>query len=342
MTGRGCMRISYPCPFCGYAHEVQVMEYQAKTVIKGEAVEYGNLVCRCDKAGKEFSPPKVQEESLFRAREAYKKKKGLLTAAEIKEIRDFYDLTQKEYARLLGVGDVTVQRYETKQIQDGIYDEAMRMTRKNPSWCLSLLEMHKADFSTEQYEKIRKTVVERIRQFGEEYFLKEMIRAKYAEFGVLSSKNGYCRLKLETLEAVLTYLAASIRPLYKEKLWKLLWYVDAEFYRQYKRAMTGLVYRRSAAGAVPIAGDEIIKLPGLRVSEKESGDSTVCRIFPNREVSLREFAFEELEVLQRIVKKFGNLETKALIKSIHAEAAFRNTGDHQIMEFSPETVIEDF
>ena len=190
MTGRGCMRISYPCPFCGYAHEVQVMEYQAKTVIKGEAVEYGNLVCRCDKAGKEFSPPKVQEESLFRAREAYKKKKGLLTAAEIKEIRDFYGLTQKEYARLLGVGDVTVQRYETKQIQDGIYDEAMRMTRKNPSWCLSLLEMHKADFSTEQYEKIRKTVVERIRQFGEEYFLKEMIRAKYAEFGVLSSKNG--------------------------------------------------------------------------------------------------------------------------------------------------------
>lgn len=48
--------------------------------------------------------------------DSYRKLEKLLTSKEIKQIRNKYKITQLEMAKLLGVGDVTVTRYETKQI----------------------------------------------------------------------------------------------------------------------------------------------------------------------------------------------------------------------------------
>ena len=43
-------------------------------------------------------------------------------------------------AKLLGVGDVTVTRYETKQIQDEAHDKIMRLIDKNALIALEYLE----------------------------------------------------------------------------------------------------------------------------------------------------------------------------------------------------------
>lgn len=342
MPGKELKRISYFCPFCGETHEIAVVRYMAETIIKGEKIEFQNTVYYCEKEESEFTPSKLLDENLFRARETYKKKKGLLTSEEIKEIREFYGLTQKEYARLLGLGDVTVQRYETKLIQDDTYDKMMRMTGENPSFCLDLLEKNKPSFKPERYEEIKRIMIEKVKQFSEAYFIRETIRAKYVEFDSPSSKNGYCRLNLKKLEAVMVYLATYIKPLYKVKLMKLLWYLDAEYYKRYQKAMTGLVYRHLAFGAAPIAGNELMKLSGIRVSEKEIGDSSAYQILPNREAGLGEFTFEELEVLQKVVKKFGDYKTKDIVDYMHEESAYQNTEDNQIIEFSAENRIRDF
>lgn len=64
--------------------------------------------------------------NLINSLDEYRKKKDLLTSKEIKEIREKYQLAQSEMAYLLNLGEITITRYETKQIQDASVDNMIR------------------------------------------------------------------------------------------------------------------------------------------------------------------------------------------------------------------------
>lgn len=85
-------------------------------------------------------------------------KKDLLTSKEIKDIRKKYDLTQSELAYLLNLGEVTITRYETKQIQDASVDNMLRELNDNPLLALKLLEKNKNKFK--RYEEIENKIKE--------------------------------------------------------------------------------------------------------------------------------------------------------------------------------------
>ena len=42
---------------------------------------------------------------------------------------------------------------------------------------------------------------------------------------------------------------------------KLLWYIDCIYYKENNKSLTGLVYVHQKMGALPIAYDELLKLP---------------------------------------------------------------------------------
>ena len=46
---------------------------------------------------------------------------------------------------------------------------------------------------------------------------------------------------------------------------KLLWYIDSIAYKENKKSLTGLVYTHQKMGALPIAYDELLKLPSIKV-----------------------------------------------------------------------------
>ena len=64
--------------------------------------------------------------NLLNARDAYRKKKGLLTSREIKMIRMENGLSQKEFAEMLGLDQQAIVRYETKAIQNEEVDCLLR------------------------------------------------------------------------------------------------------------------------------------------------------------------------------------------------------------------------
>lgn len=86
------------------------------------------------------------------AYDEYKKKKGLLTTKEIKEIRRKYDLTQKEYALAIGVGEITVHRFENGTIQTESIDSIMRLS-KNTINMYELLNQNREKLEKEVYER---------------------------------------------------------------------------------------------------------------------------------------------------------------------------------------------
>jgi putative zinc finger/helix-turn-helix YgiT family protein len=64
---------------------------------------------------------------------AYRKKHGLLSANEIRAIRDRFDLTQGDLAQLLHLGANTISRWESgRNVQTAAMDILLRLIRDLP------------------------------------------------------------------------------------------------------------------------------------------------------------------------------------------------------------------
>ena len=76
--------------------------------------------------------------------EEYRQKQGLLSAREIRAIRDRFGLTQSELAKLLRLGGNTVSRWESgRTVQTAALDILLRLIRDLPG-SLDYLQQHAA------------------------------------------------------------------------------------------------------------------------------------------------------------------------------------------------------
>lgn len=329
--------IEMDCPVCNKIHLLEQRKRVTQSLVKDEVVDYEEIYYLCplsDEEENEFVSAGLMDENLLKARDAYRQKKGLLTSNEIVEIRSYYGLTQSDFSALLGWGDVTVTRYESKTIQDETYDNIMRMVYENPMFALECIDKHKDRFTSDKYAKVRKSIANKVEKVGNLYLKKQEINSLYVNFVEENEFNGYKTLDIEKVANVIGYFAQFVDNLYKAKLMKLLWYADAVFYGRHGRSMTGLVYKHMPLGALPIAYDEIIYLPTVKVVEEIIYDDISYRIYPNKEVNISDFSLEELSVLEMVATTFKSYKSKEIVDYMHREKAYTDTLPNQLISFS--------
>lgn len=73
---------------------------------------------------------------------------NILTSNEIVDIRENYGLSQVDLAKLLGWGEATIARYESKAIQDEAYDNMLRIIKDNPLKAIEFLDKNRGKFTT--------------------------------------------------------------------------------------------------------------------------------------------------------------------------------------------------
>ena len=106
------------CPKC-FSNVDASITYRKETYsVKGDEVIIDAKVCLCPNCGETIWVPSVDEENIDKAYRAYQHKHRLLLPAQIKRIREKYQVTQSTFARLLGFGEKTITRYENGYIQD--------------------------------------------------------------------------------------------------------------------------------------------------------------------------------------------------------------------------------
>lgn len=337
--------IEMDCPICDKEHPVEMRKRLTQGVVKGEVVDYHEIYYLCpisDEEDDEFVPSSVMDENLLRARDAYRIKKGLLVSNEIIEIRQFYGLTQSDFSALLGWGEITINRYEGKTIQDETYDSIMRMAYQNPIFALECLDKHKERFATDRYELIRNNIAAKLVALGNIYLKTQEIKSLYVAFDEANDFNGYKILDIDKLASVMGYFAQFTSNLYKVKLMKLLWYTDALFFKRHGRSMTGLVYEHMTYGALPIGFNEILNLPTVKVIEEMIYEDISYRIMPNRQVNIAEFSTEELNVLETVATKFKNFKAREIVDYMHKERAYIETEDHNMIPYSLAKKLNEF
>ncbi|HEX9383936.1 MAG TPA: type II toxin-antitoxin system MqsA family antitoxin [Gemmatimonadaceae bacterium] len=131
------------CPECGVT--MKEKRGKLKLPVNGEEIsvpDATHLSCpKCHEVVLRFDDARRLRQ---RALEIYRAKYGLLTADEIRSIRERYGLTQAEIARLLRLGSNTISRWEAgRNVQTASMDMLLRMIRDLPG-SLDYLRKHAA------------------------------------------------------------------------------------------------------------------------------------------------------------------------------------------------------
>lgn len=339
-------KIHMECPLCGRTHEIEERGRTTMTIIKGDEVTYEERFYFCANAGEaenEFENGDMVNENLLKARNAYRVKHNLLTSDQIIEIRENYGLSQVDLARLLGWGEATISRYESRAIQDEAYDMMLRMIRDNPLKALEFLNRNSDKFTKSKRLTIKDKIIEKLDSYGKEFLTRQTLQGEYVIFDELSDSNGNTILNIDKIEAVISYFAEQESYLYKTKLMRLLWYADALSFMQYQKAITGLVYRHESMGALPIGHYSLMNLENLNIKEEESPNyDSMLQVYPNANMDYSVLSFEERAILDAVIAKFKNYKAADIINYMHEEKAYTETSFGEIIPFSLAKEIRAF
>lgn len=346
MSGSNLIRkVHMECPLCDKVHEIEERTRIAKTIIKGEEVNYKETYYLCrdsDEDENEFVTGKMENANLLNARNVYRMEHGLLTSDQIVAIREMYGLSQVDLARLLGWGEATISRYESKAIQDEAYDNVLRIIRENPKVVLELLQKNTKKFTATKKILIRQKITEKLDSSGREFLSRQSLESEYVNYQEPCDANGNTVLNIDKLEAVISYFARRVDNLFKVKLMKMLWFGDAEFYKKNQKTITGLVYCHDNMGALPIGHYKIVGLENVCMQEEDGFEMTKYRFGVNEQIDENILSQKEREVLDSVVRKFGAFKSREIVEYMHDEIAYTQTKDKEVIPFSLAGMIRDF
>lgn len=329
------------CPICDERHEFEEKVRTKKTIVKGELVEYDEVYFACNKFDEEneFANGKMMNANLLRARNAYRRKVGLLTSDEIVAIREKYGLSQVDLSNLLGWGEATISRYESKAIQDEPYDNILREIRNNPLRAFAYLEKNKEKLGV-KYSEIKSRILNCIDAYD---LNRQALEDEYVRYETMEEYNGNQRLDIDKLENMINFFASKMKGLYKVKLMKLLWYADSLSYKLNQCSMSGLVYSHYAMGALPKGHYKILGLRNVNVKEEyESSEVVKYHILPNDCFDESIFTEDELRILNRVVNKFKYMKVNEIVEYMHEEAAYIETQPDELIPFALAKKIREF
>ena len=265
---------------------------------------------------------KLGNENLRKIRNEYRKIKNLLTDEDIKNIRNQYNLSQRDFAIALGFGEVTITRYESKTVQDKAQDNVIRKS-KNPKDFLILLEQNKNKYidvnGTEKYNELYSLVLNLTKNI--EYLMNE--------FSI--EERGNKIFNFNKFKAVINYIKKFKKGLTQTFLAKVLWYIYFLNYKLKNESMTGTVYMSMPYGAYPKMYDQILCDKDIITKHSWINDHECLFIEQvNTDYSL---SSEEKELIEYIINFFKNYNAKEIVDYMHNEKAYKCTKMFDVISY---------
>ena len=121
--------------------------------VKGEKIAATITIRVCAECGEEVWDEELECENEKIIYGIYREKKGLLSPKEIKDIRTKIKIPQTTFAKLLGLGEKTIARYENGAIQEAANDLLIRLMSDKENVRIAYNKF-KANFTASEQKKI--------------------------------------------------------------------------------------------------------------------------------------------------------------------------------------------
>ena len=246
-----------------------------------------------------------QAETLFF--NEYAKEHDLLTAQEIIEIRKEYKLSQRDFSRLIGLGEITIARYETGSIP----------TKVNSDLIGEMKEINKV-LNKYYYNK------QRLSRKGVQTM--EKLKNKF------QGNADYSRDKFHELVWYFTDLSRQeSKDLFQTFLNKLMFFTDFIAHNKFDKSVTGSLYMRLQFGPVPNRYDfKYNSNPNIKITEVEGA----LIVSTDKDFEAKHLSTEELKLAKAIYDKYLTFSSKGISEVSHREDAWKNVITKKFIPFS--------
>lgn len=264
--------------------------------------------------------------AINKAFDKYRRKNNILGKDEFKRIRETFNLSQRDFSKITGIGKASISRYEKGALPSKVNNSLYIDLKKGTNKIVELFNMNKINLE----ESLQINFLKRIEELKD---LNENEELKSIEIILCDDNvdinNGFKKMNLRKLEVVIDYFASKLDYISKTKLNKLLFYTDFIYFSRYTKSMIGLTYIKNHYGPVPQKAD---LLYGLLVEEGSiewepfgymngyTGEYIKSNVY-------EEYIFDkkEEEVLRRVVELFKDDNANEISKKSHEEIGWKNT-----------------
>ncbi|HAF61685.1 MAG TPA: hypothetical protein DCK95_05110 [Anaerolineaceae bacterium] len=314
------------CPVCGKTEEWEQVTTRENFEVRGENIPVEFSILRCPQCQTEFDNLGSDIDPYALAYEEYRKRKGMVHPNQIKEFRKKYDLTQKELSNLLGVGEITLSRYENGALQDEAHDRLLKFIFE-PSNLFFTIQEKENVISDEK----KRALLPRLRYETDiESFLRFYTNQKPDIF------SGNKMVDLEKVVDMIRFFTYS-QSIFKTKLLKLMFYADFKFFKDFNQSITGLRYEHYTFGPVPYHFIELIGVAlnidaNISIEERGAGDYTGEVIISANPPSSN-LSQEEITTLREVQDHFASFTSREIVNYAHREKGFMQTKDRELISY---------
>ena len=322
------------CEECGREVETKVITKRESYDVLGESIEVNAEILVCAECGEEFYCEELDNATLIRAYNEYRRRHKLLLPEEIKKIREQYGLSQRSFAKLLNWGDKTICRYENGSVQDKAHNSLLLFLRE-PENMRTYLTENEVFLDEKQKVKLL-DAVDKLEQDTEYRASSRLLDPFFSR--IPSEENGFKAFDYEKLCAMVLFFAHKSTGLLKTKLMKLLNYSDMVFYKENGVSISGLKYAHLPYGPVPDHFDMIMgKMAADHLAHIEvvyDGAYEKHLVIPDCDVPEGVLSDSEIEMLNRIHEKFKNFGSVEISDYSHKEKGYNATKTGQIISYA--------
>ncbi len=283
-----------------------------KVNVKGKLIEYDEYYL-VDENGEEIFDRDVEIENDQRLYDIYKKQNNLLTSFEIKKIRKKYGLTQKEYALVIGLGEITVHRFEKGAIQTEAVDSIIKLSN-DPDNMFFLLLLNKKNINGNLYNTLFKKIKEL--QILKKHALVDINKfdldvLKFKEESAINVAKNIINIYNAKVDELVSNYGIAPEYITNLKLQKLLYYVQAMSLKIFgKKAFKEKILAWSYGPVV----NEVYQL--YKQNHSMNIDS---------ELSIKNVSSGLYKIIEEVVNCYGSIEANKLIDYTHEEEPWIKT-----------------
>ena len=269
------------CIGCNEKTAYTVKSQRVEMEVRGTKFYYIEQTAYCRECGEAVYVPEINDSNVLSREEAYRKAARLITVSEIRQILDKYHIGAGPLAKLMGFGEVTVNRYMGGQLP----------SREHSAQLLEVLASHR------EMEKRLEENKERISPVA-------YIKCREA---IDQLSDLYGTRKIEIVARYLLNKAVEVTPL---ALQKLLYFAQAFFHALYQEEL--FTDDCQAWAHWPV-------YPDIYFRYKDFGYNPIEKPLPESEGDFSELTTRELSFLDAIVDVFGVYSGQMLSKITHNE-----------------------
>lgn len=325
----------YFCPECLDIKEFEDVYIDENFNVKDEEIMINSHYLECMNCNERILDPKNEDENFIQAYTLFRERKNLLLPEEIIKLREKYDLSQRQLAKILGWSHVTLSRYESGALQSTSHNNELVLI-DDPKNMLRILNMNKENLSESEYKRINEKITNIINEKSGLNLFK-MIEKNFENNP--SEYNGYKEFDKDNLLKIIKYFVSKDDKVFKVKLFKYLWYTDFLSFKNYTMSLTGLKYSKLSMGPVPEDYDLLVSLVlsegnDIRKELVDFGYSNPGeRFYTDEEIDLSNYTEEELEVLERVYEVVSPHNSSSISEFSHKEIGWIQTKDKEFISY---------